>query len=497
MSIKHLCVVSDLHLWQATDHEELWMRYRQRRFLPDAQFAALISKLCKQIAPGDLTLVLNGDIFDFDLPPVVDGHPVSERSPRTELASVKRLKLILADHDVFLSSLSKLLLRGDRLVFVAGNHDLQLNFPAVQKLLLDRLLAGCEAERIAIDRAELTNRVLFRSWFFSEAGMHVEHGNQYDPYCAVRDPEWPFLVSGRLQTTVGTLTLEHLIGKLGYFNPNVEGTYLLTTKEYLQHFLRYYSRSPRSLLRTFFVGSLQILFELLAENGIHGPGLRDPSLYPPDAAAHTTLFATLDYRATMRLLRIDRMLTLLGLLGLLLLCLLWWPAAIIYALILQFVCSVLKPERSFDLSDVCAEVSKTMRRIVCFYGCRAIVFGHTHAPEGKWESGVFYGNSGTWVPMYHDVACSVIVEESRPFIWLWETDEGLKGGLHRFHNNTIHLVTSQPQGRQTVRRAETVPSVTRHATHPRSGSNRQRVCPQSQSVPPLMNSGSEQPRRDA
>lgn len=350
---------------------------------------------------------------------------------------------------------------------------------------------------IAFDHAELTARVLFRSWFFSEDGIHVEHGNQYDPYCAVRDPEWPFLVSGRLQTTVGTLTLEHLIGKLGYFNPNVESTYLLTTKEYLQHFLRYYFRSPRSLLRTFFVGSLRILFELLAENGIHGPGRRDPSLYQPDTAAHTTLFATVDYRATMRLLRIDRMLVLLGVLGLLLLGMLWWPAAMVYALLLHLACSVLKPERSFDLSDVCAEVSKTMRRIVCFYGCRAIVFGHTHAPEGRWESGVFYGNSGTWVPMYHDVACSVVVEESRPFIWLWKTGTELAGGLHRFHNDTIHRATPQPAERRRAGTSETASSVLRPSVHSRNGANRQRVHTANTSAPLFNPSGSEQHRRIA
>lgn len=444
MPIKHLCVVSDLHLWQATDHDDLWMRYRQRRFLPDSQFAALIEKLCVQIEPGDLTLVLNGDIFDFDLPPVEHGYPVPGRSPRTEKESVERLGLILADHKLFLSTLAMLLLRGDRIVFVAGNHDLQLNYPSVQRLLMDSIVASCDVESTVGNRRELRKQLSFRSWFWSESGIHVEHGNQYDPYCAVRDPEWPYLVSGRLQTTVGTLVLEHLIGRLGYFNPNVERSYLLTTKEYLQHFLRYYWRSPRSLLRTFFVGSVRILFELLAENGILGPGQRDSSLYPPDAAAHATLFATIDYRATMRLLRIDRMLMLLGVLWTLLLGMLWWPLGAVCVLILYIGCSWLSPERSFDLSDVCSEVSKTMRRIGCFYGSRAVIFGHTHAPEGRWESGVFYGNSGTWVPMYHDVACSVRVEESHPFIWLWESDHGLDGGLHRFQSDTIHRMTIRP-----------------------------------------------------
>ena len=60
-----------------------------------------------------------------------------------------------------------------------------------------------------------------------------------------------------------------------------------------------------------------------------------------------------------------------------------------------------------------------MRRIVCFTA--AALSLDIPMPQGRWESGVFYGNSGTWVPMYHDVACSVVVEESRPFIWLCQT----------------------------------------------------------------------------
>jgi len=82
--MRHLVVVSDLHLWQATDHDDLWMRYRNRRFLPDAQFASLVDLLEKQVPKGELALVLNGDIFDFDLPPEVDGHPVAERCPCTK-----------------------------------------------------------------------------------------------------------------------------------------------------------------------------------------------------------------------------------------------------------------------------------------------------------------------------------------------------------------------------------------------------------------------------
>jgi UDP-2,3-diacylglucosamine pyrophosphatase LpxH len=441
----HLVVVSDLHLWQATDHDDLWMRYRHRRFLPDAQFASLVDLLEQQVPNGELALVLNGDIFDFDLPPVVDGHPFAERSPRTESLAVARLATILKDHALFVAALAKLLRRQQRVVFIAGNHDLQLNFAAVRALLIDTILDSCAAADPAIDRAEFASRIEFHAWFYRSAhGVHVEHGNQYDPYCSVSDPEWPFHIDRSLQNNVGTLVLEHLIGKLGYFNPNVDSTFLLTTKEYLDHWLRYYWRSPRSLLRTFFVGTLRIFFESMSELGLHGHSPRAPELQAPDTAAHASLFTTPDLRATMRLLGLDRMLLLLGMLMSLLLLLLYWPLGVVGALLTRWVYQFLDPGRACDVATVSTEVSKKARRIAVIYGARAVVFGHTHLSEGRWESGVFYGNSGTWVPMYQDIACSIVVEESRPVIWLRENQGQLEGGLYRFHNEQLHLATAQP-----------------------------------------------------
>ena len=269
--------------------------------------------------------------------------------------------------------------------------------------------------------------------------VHVEHGNQCDPYCSVSDPEWPFHIDRSLQNNVGTLVLEHLIGKLGYFNPNVDSTFLLTTKEYLDHWLRYYWRSPRSLLRTFFVGTLRIFFESMSELGLHDHRPRAPELQAPDTAAHASLFTTPDLRATMRLLGLDRMLLLLGMLMSLLLLLLYWPLGVVGALL-----TFLDPDRACDVAAVSSEVSKKARQIAVIYSARAVVFGHTHLSEGRWESGVFYGNSGTWVPMYQDIACRIVVEESRPVIWLREDNGQLEGGLYRFYNEQLHLATAQP-----------------------------------------------------
>lgn len=441
--MRHLVVVSDLHLWQATDHDDLWMRYRDRRFLPDAQLASMLDGLCKRIPSGQLTLVLNGDTFDFDLPPVTDGHTVQGRSPRTEDQAVERLDAILRDHEDFLQSLAALLLRGHRVVFIAGNHDIQLNFPRVRQLLFGQIVQRCMQMESDCEESALRSRLAFHPWFYrSPSGVHVEHGNQYDLYCSVSDPLWPFRLDRSLQSNVGTLVLEHLIGKLGYFNPNVEKTFLLTTKEYLTHWQRYYFRKPRSLLQTFFVGAWRIFFELWGELGLVGRTIRTPALQAPDTAAHYSLFATADLRATMRLLRLDRLLLVVGVLWSALALLVFYPLGIACVLLTMLLYEVLQPRCSYALDDVAQDVAKTARRIAAIYGCKAVVFGHTHDAAGSWEHGVFYGNSGTWVPRYHDVACSVALEESRPFIWLREAGGALEGGLYRYRSGAIQQVTA-------------------------------------------------------
>lgn len=459
MPQRHVVVLSDLHLWQTTDSEELWMLYRHRRFQPDAQLARLFSLLCERIPPGQLDLVLNGDIFDFDVPPICAGKPQHARSPRDEPSAVERMRDILADHSGFILALANVLLSRHRVIFVIGNHDIQLQFSGVRALLRQQVMSACrvlDERRTAADLSELSERIEFHRWFYrSPLGIHIEHGQQYDPFCSVSDPVWPFHVDGRLYNTVGTLVIEHVIGRLGYFNPNVERSYLLTTRQYLDHWLRYYWRSPRSLLRTFFFGAARILIELLAENGLVGRGPRDPALQPADEAAHASLFAHWDVRATLRILRLDRMLLTLGLLLAAALLLLSPVAGLCAALLIVGVYRSIYPKRSHELAEISEETQRAARRIARIYGSRAVIFGHSHEASGHFEAGVFYGNSGTWVPMHHDIACTMAVEPSRPLIWLYEQGGVLQGGLYRVQGGQLSVTTGihpLPHGDDTITR---------------------------------------------
>jgi hypothetical protein len=70
-----------------------------------------------------------------------------------------------------------------------------------------------------------------------------------------------------------------------------------------------------------------------------------------------------------------------------------------------------------------------VERIFQIHGVRAICFGHTHRPWGRWRGGRFRGNSGSWAPGFRDVACTRPVLDGRPLLFLLSCDGALSGGL--------------------------------------------------------------------
>lgn len=425
------------------------MRYRHRRYTQDAQLAALIEHIYAEVGDAQLELVLNGDIFDFDIPPVVGGHAVPAESPRTGLQARARLAAILDDHEQFLATLARVLQRGDRVVFISGNHDIQLSFPEVRNYLVERLINKL---RILFPDArdfKAYQHILFRSWYYQTAdGVHIEHGNQYDVYCSVPDPSAPLCPGHRLQPNAGGLVIEHLIGHLGYFNPNVDSSFLLTTREYLAHWHAYYRRSRRSLVGTWFFGSLRIVWQLGRSYGFWGmrptrppsraqAGEEEPT--PPGQELHAALFALPDVRVAIRLLCVDRALLGVAVLAALALTFVSLPLAALLLGVALGLWYTLRPKAvACSLREVDAQVQHSAREIARIHRARAVVFGHTHKASQQWEDGVFYGNSGTWAPMYHDVACTIAVEVSRPLIWLRADGHSLSGGLYRFHDGRLH-----------------------------------------------------------
>lgn len=459
--VRHTVIVSDVHLCEGVPGDEPWMRWRSRPFFPDAEFSALVDRLLAEARGASVELVFNGDLFDFDASRVIDGHVTEEDLPRTEPVAVELLERILRDHDGYVAALGRLLAAGHAVVFIAGNHDPQLAYPAVRALLRSKLVE-------ASGDPSAGARVRFRGWFYQTPdGVHIEHGNQYDPYCAFRYPLMPHHPeAGEIQPTFGSLTFRHLISRMGYFNPHVDASWMLGLRGYVAHWAKHYLFSKRSLASTWLLGAVRAVKQLAHRRDPGSPARAALNLDLASSetgvaravlARHAALFAPPvedSIHRAVRELWLDR-LTLAAVCAAAVATPVFLDRRVAIPLALGLpalfgLYEALMPKPALD--DIYAHIERTGAEIAAIHGCRAVVFGHTHVPYGRWVDGVFHGNSGTWTAAFEDEACSVPVDpHGKPVIWLRADGARLEGGLYRWRNG--HLLPDPGAAPERAREA--------------------------------------------
>ena len=307
----------------------------------------------------------------------------------------------------------------------------------------------------------MRGRVVFRAWFHATAdGIVLEHGHQYDAYCCFRTPMAPFGLDAReIQPTMGSLTARNLISRMGYMNPHVDRSFMLSAFGYLAHWARYYLFSRRSLAITFAKGAVHVVAELVRhrfpstrarrrENVL--AAARETGRPLAAVARHARLFAKPAEDRLGRVLRefwVDRI--ALSALTVALAAVffafargpLMVGAAIAPALFVTYELSVPK----LGLETVWRRVQSAARRVARVHRARAVIFGHTHRPEGVWADGVFYGNTGSWSAAYEDLECTRPLTEERPLVWLRSESGRLEGGLVRWKGGAfVEGLAGQP-----------------------------------------------------
>ena len=463
MRVRHTVVISDVHLAEAEPREDEWLRWRQRRFFPDVEFAALAEALFARLGDDDrLDFVFDGDVFEFEAPKIIDGESFYDDPPRTEVDAVDRLARVINDHTLFFSTIAKIAGRGHRVVFVAGNHDAQLTFPAVEHELRQAIFRALPE---GVDRARAD--VVVQPWFYqTDDGIHVEHGHQYDAYCSFRDPLRPLDANGReIQPTVGSLAFRHLVARMGYFNAYDERSFMLSLPRYLAHWVRYYLFTRRSLALTWFRGALRIVAEVVKSR----PGrvliaaIREQAAITRAAyaktlaldakalAAHSDLFAEpadADPHRVVREMRLDHAaLAVVGVAGLI-------TAAFkpklglliaLSAMVVGVAQELIAPKQ--PINGEYRTVDGVARSLAKIYDARAVVFGHTHIPHAKIENGIVYANAGSWAPIMapekeDEIEARTASTRGRPVVWLRtredELDAPVEGGLYRFKDGALY-----------------------------------------------------------
>ncbi|MGZ3452975.1 MAG: metallophosphoesterase [Polyangiales bacterium] len=464
---RHTFVLSDIHLAEAEPNDGAWMRWRQARWFPDDDLRRFVDVLLSSVERDDVVdVVFGGDTFEFEGPRVVDGETRFDDPPRTEEDSRATAERILRDHPVFVGALADLVRAGHRVVFVIGNHDAQLAFPAVQA----ELRSAIHAHLSELDREEIERRVCVRPWFFqTEDGVHVEHGHQYDAYCTFRDPLHPFAPDAEegareIHPTVGSVAFRHLISRMGYFNAYDERSFMLSGGGYLQHWAKHYLFSGKSLVFTAAAGTLKVAAKVLARRPREGvrDAIREQASWTRAAFArihgldrkaverHASLFAAPvdeDPHRMIRDLRADHVICgTLGVFGVLLSA--FKPrtglAIAISSVLVAVVSELARPAKG--TASEYANVEAVRRRIAEIYGLRAVVFGHTHVPSESRDGGTLQLNTGSWASRAPGADEAEKTHRGRPVVWLHrpadDAHAALEGGLHQFDGAAIAVRAS-------------------------------------------------------
>jgi UDP-2,3-diacylglucosamine pyrophosphatase LpxH len=250
-----LVVVSDLHMGRGYNPaSKRW--FRLEAFLYDDDFLAFCRWLCVvQRGRGvPLRLVLNGDVLDFlriDPAPPADARRGGRRpgpllTPEVAAAMARD---VLNGHRAFVEGVAEVLAAGHEVVYVAGNHDLEIQWEPVQQTVRAAVAATLDRRGAP---AGAIGRLSFAPWFVHEPGrIWIEHGCQYDPENAFRFPLRRRMAEGPLAEVVAERDmplgnffqryLYNLFGSITFIVPSTRANY--------RYFRFLLANRPRLLLR--------------------------------------------------------------------------------------------------------------------------------------------------------------------------------------------------------------------------------------------------------
>jgi UDP-2,3-diacylglucosamine pyrophosphatase LpxH len=429
----HTVVLSDIHLADAEippPEKPLWKRFKHPDLFVDGSFERFLEDMQDRVK-GPIELVLNGDLFDFDSVMAIPEAPdfsVSRLERKRGLKpeepkSCFKMRRILEDHPVFVRALRSFLLKGNRAVFVIGNHDIELHWTSVQRVILDHLDLPDELRR----------DVTFVEWFYvSEGDTLIEHGSQYDAYCLCSNPVFPLIRKGSKRSVrlpFGNLAGRYMTNGMGLFNPHVESSFIMSFRGYLIFFFKYLIRTQPLLLWTWFWGALVTLLVSISEGLM--PAYKNPVQVPRRIraianrakATEPMVMSLRELHAHPAIYNPWRVLRELWLDRALLLLLLLFLSFQIFSFLNVFVpvsvgwflvpATLLMPVFIFYAQSVTSDVHQLQKTAfrrapvaAKITRVRRVVHGHTHREGHSLYKGIEVLNNGTWSPAFHDVECT-------------------------------------------------------------------------------------------
>lgn len=191
-----LLVLSDVHL--GSDLNDRAATRIRRSDGIDRDLVELIAHYRKKPPKGSRwRLVVAGDFIDFigmTITPKDDELALAPSDEEREHGlgnsadhgRVKVRRVAERHRDVF-GALAAFVADGHALTFVHGNHDVELYWDEVKAEIKAQLLASASAttEKDGAAAEDFLGRIEFAPWFFYRDGLaYIEHGHQYDEFCA-------------------------------------------------------------------------------------------------------------------------------------------------------------------------------------------------------------------------------------------------------------------------------------------------------------------------
>jgi UDP-2,3-diacylglucosamine pyrophosphatase LpxH len=260
-------VASDFHIGRGWDPVTKTC-VATENFFADETFAAWIDHYAERAA--ETLLILNGDIFDVlrivDVPrDEADAERWSrrlaqlrvERDPDTRAAAVTKWerkyglqtddyktvwKLMVAaeGHPTFLDALARWVGSEGRLLFITGNHDVEMHWPLVRAAIRFELAArGVPADQVA-------DRVTFEDSHIVLDNLYVEHGHQYEEMTRVDGPPTLPPDNTRMNLPLGSLVNRYFINTVEALDPFIDNV-----KPVEQALLRLARQRPLKILTTY------------------------------------------------------------------------------------------------------------------------------------------------------------------------------------------------------------------------------------------------------
>jgi hypothetical protein len=159
-------VISDTHFGVGKTPGGMWHPYEDARWA--TEFGLFLKEL-NRLGKGKTDLIFNGDTFELWQSLENDCTHQDENLGCTEKEALKRLKTVIAAHQVELAAIKSFAEFGDNKVFIVpGNHDAALLFPEIAAAVSDAI----GAERVNISPEGY--------WLSADGLIYAEHGHQIE-----------------------------------------------------------------------------------------------------------------------------------------------------------------------------------------------------------------------------------------------------------------------------------------------------------------------------